>query len=114
MRRKHVVGQHFPVGQRQDLERGAAKEAQLPGQPLQFARVGGHEYPGAGISADRLGERQGARAAVQALADEAELTPKPALVDLRLALSELVTARAHGSRTTSCSRLFNQTHRTTE
>ena len=45
VRRKLVVGQDLPVGEREDLEAGTAEEAQLRRQPVEFTRIRGQAHP---------------------------------------------------------------------
>jgi len=67
VRRELIVGQDLPVRERQDLKRSAAEEAQLGGQPLQFARVTGDAGPGPRVSEHGLAQGERVGGAVQAV-----------------------------------------------
>ena len=65
MRREQVVGQDFPVGQREERQALAAKEAQLGAAALKFARIGGDDHVEPRVRARGLRKRQRRGAAIE-------------------------------------------------
>ena len=65
MRREHIVGQHFPVGQRQDAQPRRGKKTELGAPPLEAATVGLDQQPGSLVVCRSLNEGQRRSAAMQ-------------------------------------------------
>ncbi len=65
VRGEQIVGQDFPVGQREDRQPRAAEETQLRVAAFKFARIRSKYHIEALVGARRLRKRQRRRAAVE-------------------------------------------------
>ena len=65
MRREDIVGQDFPVWQRQQFQLRSTEEAQFGAQPLEVADIGAHKGQRTRLGRGRFGQCEGAGAAMQ-------------------------------------------------